>query len=383
LQLNGTEIMQLGLLATLSAAYGETCDRVERLRRYLSTDRGIAANQNAVLCFAGLLVLPTPGALLLVLLVYAHNLVRVRRHRSTRIYREVFVTATVLLGTVAGCAVYHGLGGQLQNVGPRQALVIGLTLLTFSASSFVVLLAGIYVSVRPPTVRALLPPRDQVSYELATLLLGVLAGVIVLRTPWLSPILLVLAAMFHRSSLVRQLQSAATTDAKTGLLNFGAWRAAAVTELDRSLRTGTPAVALLVDLDHFKRINDQYGHLAGDATLVAVGHALTQELRGYDAVGRYGGEEFAAFLAGVELDAGIAIAHRIRTRIAALTPREGVQVTASIGVAEVAGSASLDELIGRADAALYRAKEAGRNRVRVSEDAVPAQGPQDERRDRG
>lgn len=367
LELNGTDIAYLCLLAGLSAVYAELSDRVERLRRYLSTDRGILANQNAIMCFAGLLLLPTPGALLLVLLVYAHNLVRVWRHRSAKPYRQIFVMATVLLGTFAAAGVYHGLGGQLREVGPREVAVILLTLVTFSLTSLVILLCGMYVAARPSSLWTLLPSREQVSYEVATLLLGVLGAVIVEHAAWLSPILLVLAAMFHRSSLVRQLQAAATTDDKTGLLNFGTWRGVASRHLERSVRDGSPAAALLlIDLDHFKLINDEHGHLAGDATLVAVAHALAQELRGYDAVGRFGGEEFAAYLTDVDLGTAVAIAQRVRSRIAGLSPREGVRVTASIGVAVLTDQSGLDQLIGEADTALYEAKAAGRNRVRVS-----------------
>ena len=354
---------RLALLFGLSAVYAEATDRVERLRNYLHTDRGVLANQNSIVCFAGLLLLPLPGALLLAVLVYSHLLVRSHRHQAAKPYRQTFVAATVLLGTLAAGGVYHSFDGQLNHVGAIDASVIALTLLTYTATSFAVLLVGMYLVARPPTIRLLLPNLHEAIYELSTLILGVLCGVIVLRTPWLSPLVLALAAVLHRSSLVRQLQTAATTDDKTGLLNAGAWRELASQQLARCVRANSPAALLLIDLDHFKSVNDTYGHLAGDAVLSMVGQALKQELRGHDAVGRYGGEEFAVLLTEVDATSAADIADRVRGRIAGIRPGDGIRVTASIGLALRRPSGTLNDLLGNADAALYRAKAAGRDRV--------------------
>jgi diguanylate cyclase (GGDEF)-like protein len=361
--LSGADAGRLGLLFGLSAVYAEATDRVERLRIYLHTDRGVMANQNSIVCFAGLLLLPLTGALLLAALVYSHLLVRCHRHRTAQPYRQVFVVATVLLGTIAAGSVYHALDGRLDQVRAVDALVIGLTLLIYTATSFAVLIAGMCLVARPPSMRLLLPNPHEAAYEVSTLILGVLFGVVVLRAPWLSPLVFVLAAVLHRSSLVRQLQTAATTDDKTGLLNAGAWRELAAQQLARCVRANSAVALLLIDLDHFKSVNDTYGHLAGDAVLALVGQALKQELRGHDAVGRYGGEEFAVLLADVDATSAADIADRVRGRIAGIRPGDGIRVTASIGLATRRASGTLNELVANADAALYRAKAAGRDRV--------------------
>ena len=361
--LSGADWGRLAVLAGLSTVYAEITDRVERVRGYLGTDRGVAAGQSSVVTFAGVLVLPTAGALLLVALVYAHTFVRVHRHKSAKPYRETFATAAVLLGAVAAAAVYHGLGGQLRHVGPLDVAVIALTLLTYTLTSLAILVAGMYLVARPPSLWQLLPNSNEVTFELSTLVLGVLGGVVVWHTPWLTPLIFALGAVLQRSSLVRQLQVAASVDDRTGLLNAGAWRRLAEQELSRSVRANTPAAMLLIDLDHFKTINDTHGHLAGDFVLSMVGQALKHELRGYDAVGRYGGEEFAVLLTDVDADGAAVIADRVRTCIGALRPGDGIQVTASIGVAQRTIFGDLDRLIEDADVALYQAKGDGRDRV--------------------
>jgi diguanylate cyclase (GGDEF)-like protein len=134
-----------------------------------------------------------------------------------------------------------------------------------------------------------------------------------------------------------------------------------------------PVALLFIDLDHFKDINDSYGHLAGDACLRAVIAPIQSELRHSDAIGRYGGEEFVAILDGADAVAAESIARRILQRVADLTV-EGhgppIRLTCSIGVA---ASDSLgvwgEQLIARADAAVYAAKSSGRNRVHL---ALPA-----------
>ena len=125
----------------------------------------------------------------------------------------------------------------------------------------------------------------------------------------------------------------------------------------------------MLDLDHFKAVNDNWGHRLGDIALEAVGRAMAEELRGGDVIGRLGGEEFAVVLAGNRTDQAAVLAERIRRAVAALTIRHGdtaIRLTISIGVAAHRGATSLEKLIVHADAALYRAKAAGRNRVELA-----------------
>ncbi|MGA2828297.1 MAG: GGDEF domain-containing protein [Streptosporangiaceae bacterium] len=132
--------------------------------------------------------------------------------------------------------------------------------------------------------------------------------------------------------------------------------------------TKVPLALLLLDLDHFKQVNDQYGHAAGDQVLAGVGTALRSVLRARDFAGRNGGEEFAVLLPDTDIAAALEIAERIRVAIAEVTlPGTDVPVTVSIGVAGFPGHASTLERLDRlADAALYVAKRQGRNRVELA-----------------
>lgn len=167
------------------------------------------------------------------------------------------------------------------------------------------------------------------------------------------------------------LRAQATRDPLTGLLNHGAILDVLKQEMARSRRESTPVATLLVDLDRFKTVNDTYGHLVGDAVLCTAARRIRDGLRPYDAVGRYGGEEFLVIMPTCDRDAAHRRAEEIRAAIAAGPVVEGslsVAVTGSIGVAVTSPQDLHDPagVIGRADRALYRAKDAGRNRVEVA-----------------
>jgi diguanylate cyclase (GGDEF)-like protein len=164
-------------------------------------------------------------------------------------------------------------------------------------------------------------------------------------------------------------------DTKTGLLNASTWEQEAATEIARAARIGTPLALALVDIDHFKLVNDTYGHLVGDKVLRAVTDALQSQLRAYDLAGRFGGEEFAILLPHArEVDARH-LAERCRAHIAAMSIPVGddaesgpfVKLTISVGVATLDGaSRELTDMLAAADAALYHAKETGRNKTHVA-----------------
>jgi diguanylate cyclase (GGDEF)-like protein len=187
-----------------------------------------------------------------------------------------------------------------------------------------------------------------------------------MHTPWLIPASVGGLVLLHRAALVKDLELAATTDAKTALLNVAAWRDRATAALTRAAQAGERVAIVVIDLDHFKRINDVHGHLVGDRVLGSVGRAIRAETRSRDIVGRFGGEEFVVLIDGRAAAAhAIDIATRIRERIASITHPEGIQVTATIGVAYGVPSdeIGLDHLIAQADAALYEGKSAGRDRI--------------------
>jgi two-component system chemotaxis response regulator CheY len=170
--------------------------------------------------------------------------------------------------------------------------------------------------------------------------------------------------------LEHRLRMARDTDALTGLDNRGVITASAEAELARTQRSGTPLSVALLDVDHFKQVNDQHGHQAGDQALRLIAAEAREQVRPYDLVGRWGGEELLLLLAGTTLQEATSIAERVRATLAAtpLTRADGRQIalTASLGVAstETSGEHTLEALVRDADAALYRAKAAGRNCVR-------------------
>jgi len=235
-------------------------------------------------------------------------------------------------------------------------------MLAFTIVNAGLIIAGMYAAIRPVRLRALLLSRDDFALECATLVLGVFVAVTLTRTPWLTPAITVVLILLQRSALVAKLRDAATQDGKTGLLNAATWDERAAGELRRAERDHSPAAVLLIDLDHFKLINDTHGHLAGDDALRAVATALTSELRGHDLIARYGGEEFAVFLPTADPQAAITVAERVRSRIAHASTAPAM--TASIGVAHYPQHGTVvPNLFAVADAALYDAKGSGRNRV--------------------
>jgi len=164
------------------------------------------------------------------------------------------------------------------------------------------------------------------------------------------------------------LREQATHDGLTGLLNRCAILETLRNELARGGREHHPLTLLMVDLDYFKRVNDTHGHLAGDAVLREAARRMKAAIRRYDALGRYGGEEFLMVLPGCEGNAAVAQAERIRDAVAAEPYYTGLQVlemTCSVGISSrlFPTTEDADALIREADLALYRAKDRGRNQV--------------------
>jgi diguanylate cyclase (GGDEF)-like protein len=171
--------------------------------------------------------------------------------------------------------------------------------------------------------------------------------------------------------LEETLRRMATRDALTELWNRAAILDMLERELARSARKEGAVGAIMVDVDHFKQVNDTRGHAGGDAVLVEIARRLKSGLREYDAAGRYGGEEFLIVLPGAGADEAAEVAQRLRLAVAAepiQLAREQVQVTASFGAAVSATDQNLDAdaLIRAADEALYMAKRGGRNRVELA-----------------
>jgi len=204
--------------------------------------------------------------------------------------------------------------------------------------------------------------------------LGVLITIVVAVNPVLAIFAVPTVLLVRRFMMHGQLLAQSRIDTKTGLLNSSTWEREAATEITRAVRTGIPLALALVDIDHFKLVNDTYGHLVGDKALRAVTDALRSQLRAYDLAGRFGGEEFAILLPHArEVDA-LNVAERLRVHIADLSipvrdnDESGpfVKVTISVGVAALdGGNRELNDMLATADAALYHAKESGRNKTHV------------------
>ena len=170
--------------------------------------------------------------------------------------------------------------------------------------------------------------------------------------------------------LEHRILDLANTDALTGVMNRRAFMERLAWEASRSHRDKTPLAFILTDIDHFKRVNDTYGHQVGDIVLQRFAKIISRSVRSYDFMGRYGGEEFVVCLPGADIFQAESIAERMRagTEHAEITVPEAasiIRITASFGAAVFNGNPldTMDMFIKRADDALYRAKHEGRNRV--------------------
>ena len=178
----------------------------------------------------------------------------------------------------------------------------------------------------------------------------------------------------HNNLMLDELRR---VDALTGLFVRGHWQEQAEAALRRHHNTNQPACMLMMDIDHFKQINDQHGHTVGDEVIRALAHVVRGNVRAGDCAGRYGGDEFAIVLPGMQAKDALAIAHRIREQTEGVRLRSlpGVRITSSIGVAPADHRHSnLRAWIDAADTALYAAKNGGRNRVAgsIEPDLAPA-----------
>ncbi len=164
----------------------------------------------------------------------------------------------------------------------------------------------------------------------------------------------------------RALEAQAITDPLTGAYNRRHLEACLAHAIERRGRTGEPVSMLLFDLDHFKRVNDRRGHAAGDAALARVVAIVSERMRGMDVLFRIGGDEFVLLLPGARHVGAMAVADTLRSIVAAATASDGQRLSISIGVSELQSGQKAPDWIADADAALYRAKQAGRNRVSLS-----------------
>ena len=311
--------------------------------------------------FAAAIVSPCAVAVLVVVPVYAYA-----RARGMRIQLWKWVGSGAI-GVVSGATADLALGG----TSLAWVLLAAAAFLLVNAAGF----WGAALTGDPADegwLRAQLTSRAYYANELAVLCQGAVVATLYLASPSLVLLAAPSFAVLQRALMHAPLRDRADRDAKTGLLNHGAWTTAA----ERELALPHPVGLLLVDLDHFKRVNDSFGHLVGDAALAATARALEAAVRPVDVVGRFGGEEFCVLLPDVRLPESAAVAERVRAAVAAVRLPEcpDLRLSASVGVhvADRPSTSSLSCLLTAADRALLVAKTGGRDRV-VGPQHVPVQ----------
>ncbi|WP_330840983.1 GGDEF domain-containing protein [Actinophytocola sp.] len=277
-----------------------------------------------------------------------------------------------------------GLGG-LADTPPlsyRATAAILVAALVFELVNLLGVATSIFLHTQQRSFTDLVGTWDDNALELVTLCLGGLTATALVYQPLLVLLIYPPLLLLHRHVLIKQLEAAVSTDEKTGLFNNTSWHHIANRELDRAKRTSGSLAIFMIDIDHFKKINDTHGHLVGDAVLKVVATTINHNVRDYDSVGRFGGEEFVVLLPDIGGQDVNEVAERVRHAVTQLaipvgddsTTIEGLSVSVGTAVYPFSGTA-LDNLIHAADTALLHAKRAGRNRVTHANGAAPKATP--------
>lgn len=373
--IHSVDLFHFGALAACVIAHVELTRAVEKVRE-VTAKAGPYMDTNSVWCVAAFILLPPLLASALVVVVYIWSWLRVWRRRRP-LYRWVFSASTVIIATQVACALLAVGPGQHPGM-PMTFAGLGLAagaaalrwLINFSLVVGVLLLSS-------PKIRAstILQGLDQRILEVGAFGLGVIAAYLLTSYPVLLVGIVAGMAAMHRAMLVSQYRTAARTDAVTGLHSGSWWNQIGEQALERAIGTGSMLGVLILDVDHFKEVNDTYGHVAGDQVLCCVAQTIRAEIRGYDSPGRWGGDEFAIVLPEVtepELEAiGERICKRANTMVIPVTSIDGPatvrNLTVSVGGALYSGTGNrtLGELVIAADTALYEAKNNGRGQVRL------------------
>ena len=299
-------------------------------------------------------------------------------------YRWAFSTAVHVLAVGAAHAVFVSLRDV---TGSDLGLVVSMVGAAAAYVATDTVLCGLAISLIIPgsTRREAVGGLDDLGTDATAATLGCLLAAACLISPWFAFVAIPITLTAQRALLLGQLESEAQTDPKTSLTRVDWWRRR-TEDMLRTVRTQRePMAVLLIDIDHFKQVNDRHGHLVGDEALRAVATILRSAIRVKDVIGRFGGEEFVIALPDTGLDEATVTADRLRSAVSAsplaamcagvlddpdLDP-DTFHLTVSIGVAVYPNDGStVDDLLLRADRAMYAAKAAGRDRVRLAADIV-------------
>jgi diguanylate cyclase (GGDEF)-like protein len=370
------DVIRFAVLAALGVAYVEISHRLTR-QRFLFNESAPHTNLSSVWTLAGTLVLPLNLAALLAIVTHIYLWRRVWSHLgASKLYRVVYSCASVTISCLVSGTLLTAVHSQHGQMPPdlRSALHVVLVTAAYFVTSFVLIASAVLSMAGRAGIKSALPTRSHLSLEATAVLLGAVTAVLAVHQPWFVAMVAPILLVFERATHTQHFQQAASIDAKTGLLNATAWQILATRSLKATIDAGKTAGVLIIDLDHFKKVNDGFGHLAGDKVLSDVAAALTAELRGYDLIGRFGGEEFVVFLPGVDQAGALEIAERVRRCVHTVEisapHRDGQtvpKVTASVGMAaHPEHGEELADLLQAADFALYHAKESGRDGVKTA-----------------
>jgi diguanylate cyclase (GGDEF)-like protein len=371
-------LRDLVVCAALVGCAGVT---IEATRRINVAHGTVSHDMQAVWYITAAAVLPPFYAMLIPLALVP---LRVTRMAPGVTHRRVCSASVCALAYGAAGAVFHLLPSTVAGYAPgagTHVITWIAALACCGAFGLVVNNALVIVALKlsDPGVRIRTHALDAegATSDLCQLSLGVLIALPAAFSPFLLAVALPVVIVLRRFMMHAQLVTASRLDTKTGLLNALTWQREAELEVSRAVRIRSPLAIAIVDVDHFKAINDQHGHLSGDAVLALTAATMAALLRDYDILGRFGGDEFAICLPHTNAYEARRVTERLRdkiSQIASQQPGEApVQITLSIGVASLESSSrSLDELIAAADAALYRAKKSGRNCVRITRDEPAA-----------
>jgi diguanylate cyclase (GGDEF)-like protein len=326
------------------------------------------------------LLLPPLYALVAPLALGLLSYMRVGRRA---LYRRVFSSAALGLSGALASALFRWLlpvapqslavnwltypGPNAWLLRPQQALAAIVCAVVFGLLNAGLVAVAAWLVDPDTRLSDMLWDNERMLLDLTETCVGILVTIACALCTLLLAVALPPVVLLQRSLLHSQLKTQARTDPKTGVLNAGAWQGEAALAVDRARRRREGLAVLLADVDYFKRVNDTYGHLTGDAMLRTLAAEMRQQVRESDLVGRFGGEEFAIVLSGTTAAEAYLVAERIRRGVGVvrvLIKDMIVGVTVSIGVA-VLGShgGDLGELLEAADQALYQAKRTGRDRV--------------------
>ncbi|OZM74179.1 GGDEF domain-containing protein [Amycolatopsis antarctica] len=380
-EVTATDWTRLAALAGCATLHIQLTRRQEERRR--NRIASVHIDLSGIWTFPAALLLPIHLTLLLIAIVRGQRWVNSRRPP----HKFVFTTFTVAVAALVAQRLFEALAADDisrldQSNGLRMFAL--LMLVGFAYALVQALIIGSLLALggtASPTLRNVLGSKSDNLLEASTIGLGTIATVLLVNLPPSIIILVLVSVVGNRLAEINQLQSEARTDAKTGVLNVRGWTESAQRALNRASRSSEELALLMIDLDHFKWINDTFGHPAGDDVLRSVAQTLGEVTRPADVVGRFGGEEFLILLPDIDRAGAELAAERVRSAIEDLrivtTDKRGGQTTVagrttSIGVAVYPRHAdSLEAMLQAADGAVYDAKESGRNLVRFAADVPP------------